>query len=64
MMAVLGTVEMAMRDAGMKVKPGSGVAAAGEYYRKNAKKIKKFGATQAPREARVATKKKTKRKSK
>lgn len=58
MMAVLGTVEMAMRDAGMKVKAGSGVAAAGEYYRKTAKKIKKFGATKAPREARVASKKK------
>ncbi len=58
MMAVLGSVEMAMNDAGMKIKPGSGVAAAEEYYRKTAKKIKKFGATQAPREARTATKKK------
>ncbi len=58
MMAALGTVEMAMNDAGMKIKPGSGVGAAEEYYRKTAKKIKKFGATKAPREARVATKKK------
>ena len=58
MMAVLGTVEMAMRDAGMRVKPGSGVAAAGEYYRKNAKKIVQFGVAKAPREARVAVKKK------
>ena len=56
MMAVLGTVEMAMRDAGMNVKPGSGVAAAGEYYRKNAKKIKKFGTAKAPREARTGVK--------
>ena len=63
MMAVLGTVEMAMLDAGMKIKPGSGVAAAGEYYRKTAKKIKPFGTAKAPREARVAVKKKvTKRK--
>jgi alanine-glyoxylate transaminase/serine-glyoxylate transaminase/serine-pyruvate transaminase len=64
MMAVLGTVEMAMNDAGMKIKPGSGVAAAEEYYRKTAKKINKFGATKAPREARTATKKRTPRKRK
>jgi len=57
MMAVLGVVEMAMRDAGMNVKPGSGVAAAGEYYRKTAKKIKKFGSTKAPREARTTVNK-------
>ncbi len=65
MMAVLGTVEMAMRDAGMRIKPGSGVAAAGEYYRKTAKEIKKFGSAKPPREARTATKKqKAKSKSK
>ncbi len=64
MMAALGTVEMAMRDAGMNVKPGSGVAAAGEYYRKTAKKIKPFGAAKTPREARAAVKKKTTKRSK
>lgn len=58
MMAVLGTAEMAMRDAGMRVKPGSGVAAAGEYYRKTAKTIKKFGPTSTPRKARTSVKKK------
>ena len=41
MMAALGTVEMALLDAGIKIKPGSGVAAAGEYWRKTGKKIKK-----------------------
>jgi len=53
-----------MRDAGMNVKPGSGVAAAGEYYRKTAKKIKPFGAAKAPRVARAAVKKKTTKRSK
>jgi alanine-glyoxylate transaminase/serine-glyoxylate transaminase/serine-pyruvate transaminase len=33
--------EMAMRDAGMKVTPGSGVAAAQEYWRSNAKPLEK-----------------------
>ncbi len=56
MMAALGTVEMAMNDAGMRIKPGSGVAAAEEYYRKTAKKIKNFSAPKAP-----AKKKKAKR---
>jgi len=38
MMAALGGVEMAMRDAGIRIKPGSGVGAAVEYYRSTAKK--------------------------
>ena len=38
--ALAGT-EMAMRDAGMPVTPGSGVGAASEYYRKTAPKAKK-----------------------
>ncbi len=63
MMAALGTVEMALLDAGIKIKPGSGVAAAGEYYRKTGKKIKKYGSAKAPRETRVAKKKATKRKA-
>jgi alanine-glyoxylate transaminase/serine-glyoxylate transaminase/serine-pyruvate transaminase len=33
--------EMAMRDVGMKVTPGSGVAAAQEYWRSNAKPLEK-----------------------
>ena len=63
MMAALGTVEMALLDAGIKIKPGSGVAAAGEYWRKTGKKIKKYGSAKAPRETRVAKKKATKRKA-
>ena len=64
MMAALGTVEMALLDAGIKIKPGSGVAAAGEYWRKTGKKIKKYGSAKAPRETRVAKKKVTKRTAK
>jgi alanine-glyoxylate transaminase/serine-glyoxylate transaminase/serine-pyruvate transaminase len=33
--------EMAMRDVGMKLTPGSGVAAAAEYWRSNAKPLEK-----------------------
>jgi alanine-glyoxylate transaminase/serine-glyoxylate transaminase/serine-pyruvate transaminase len=33
--------EMAMRDVGMKITPGSGVAAAQEYWRSNAKPLEK-----------------------
>ena len=33
--------EMAMQDAGVKVTPGSGVAAAQEYWRSNARKLEK-----------------------
>ena len=33
--------EMAMRDVGMKITPGSGVAAAEEYWRSTAKKLEK-----------------------
>ena len=58
MMAALGTVEMALLDAGIKIKPGSGVAAAGEYYRKNGKKIKKFAAPKAPAKKKAPVKKK------
>ena len=63
MMAALGTVEMALLDAGIKIKPGSGVAAAGAYYRKTGKKIKKFAApkTSGPKSP---AKKKAKTKSK
>lgn len=43
MLAALGGVEMAMRDAGMKVKPGSGVAKAVEYYCDTARPIKAMG---------------------
>ena len=64
MMAALGTVEMALLDAGIKIKPGSGVAAAGEYYRKTGKKIKKFAAPKAPAKKMAPAKKKaTKRKA-
>ena len=35
-LSALATVEMAMRDAGLKIKPGSGVAAALEYFRATA----------------------------
>ena len=44
MMSALGGVEMAMRDAGIKFKAGSGVGAAVEYYRSTAKAIPAFGA--------------------
>jgi alanine-glyoxylate transaminase/serine-glyoxylate transaminase/serine-pyruvate transaminase len=49
MMAALGGVEMAMRDAGIRIKPGSGTGAAGEYYRKTAKAIPAFKAPAAPK---------------
>ena len=67
MMAALGGVEMAMRDAGMKVRPGSGVAKAVEYYCDTArgkKKIPAFGAAKGPRETavkKVAPKRKVKK---
>jgi len=59
MMAALGTVEMALLDAGIKIKPGSGVAAAGAYYRKTGKKIKKFSAPKAKPKAKRTVKRKT-----
>ena len=37
----LAGAEMAMRDAGMKITPGSGVAAAQEYWRSTAKPLEK-----------------------
>lgn len=43
MLAALGGVEMAMRDAGMKVRPGSGVAKAVEYYCDTARPIRAMG---------------------
>ena len=61
MMAALGTVEMALLDAGIKIKPGSGVAAAGEYYRKTGKKIKKFAAPKAPAKKKAKKTKATKK---
>lgn len=36
LLAGLAGAEMAMRDIGMHIEPGSGVAAAGEYYRRTA----------------------------
>ena len=56
MLAALGGVEMAMRDAGMRVKAGSGVGAAINYYRSTAKDIPAFKAAKAPREARAKKK--------
>jgi alanine-glyoxylate transaminase/serine-glyoxylate transaminase/serine-pyruvate transaminase len=35
LMAAIAGAEMAMLDCGMKVTPGSGVAAAGEYWRQH-----------------------------
>jgi len=35
LMAGIAGAEMAMLDCGIKVKPGSGAAAASEYWRKN-----------------------------
>ena len=66
MIAALGGVEMAMRDAGMKVKPGSGVSKAIEYYCDTApnKKIPAFGAAKAPREAQVKKSTRSARKKK
>jgi alanine-glyoxylate transaminase/serine-glyoxylate transaminase/serine-pyruvate transaminase len=37
----LAGAEMAMRDAGVKIEPGSGVAAAEEYWRRTAPKLEK-----------------------
>lgn len=64
MMAALGGVEMAMRDAGMRIKPGSGVGAAVEYYRSTAKDIPAFKAAGTPKEARAKKKASTRRKRK
>ncbi|MFK8028525.1 MAG: aminotransferase class V-fold PLP-dependent enzyme [Gammaproteobacteria bacterium] len=60
MMAALGGVEMAMRDAGIRIKPGSGTGAACEYYRKTAKAIPAFKAPAAPK---TKAKRKAKRKT-
>ena len=62
MMAALGGVEMAMRDAGIRIKPGSGTGAAGEYYRKTAKAIPAFKAPAAPK-TKPKAKRKTRRKT-
>ncbi len=64
MMAALGGVEMAMRDAGMRIRPGSGTGAACEYYRSTAKAIPAFKAAKAPKEARVKKKTTTRRRRK
>jgi alanine-glyoxylate transaminase/serine-glyoxylate transaminase/serine-pyruvate transaminase len=40
--AIAGS-EMAMRDAGIQVTPGSGIAAAGEYWRETAKPLAPHG---------------------
>ncbi len=41
LLGALAGSEMAMRDVGIKVTPGSGVAAAAEYYRSTAKPLEK-----------------------
>jgi hypothetical protein len=41
LMGALAGAEMAMRDVGIKVTPGSGVAAAGEYWRSTAAQLSK-----------------------
>jgi alanine-glyoxylate transaminase/serine-glyoxylate transaminase/serine-pyruvate transaminase len=41
LMGAIAGAEMAMRDVGMKVTPGSGVAAAGEYWRSTATPLSK-----------------------
>ena len=64
MMAALGGVEMAMRDAGIRIKPGSGTGAACEYYRKTAKAIPAFKAPAATKTKRTTKRKTTKRKAK
>ena len=64
MMAALGGVEMAMRDAGIRIKPGSGTGAACEYYRKTAKAIPAFKAPAAPKAKRATKRKTTKRRAK
>ena len=63
MMAALGGVEMAMRDAGIRIKPGSGTGAACEYYRKTAKSIPAFKAPAAPKAKRKAKRKTAKRRT-
>ena len=39
LMSAISGAEMAMRDVGINVVPGSGVAAAQEFYRQNAPKL-------------------------
>jgi alanine-glyoxylate transaminase / serine-glyoxylate transaminase / serine-pyruvate transaminase len=51
----LGGAEMAMRDAGVKVTPGSGVAAAEEYWRRTAKPLPKRDLPPRAPDARPAT---------
>jgi alanine-glyoxylate transaminase / serine-glyoxylate transaminase / serine-pyruvate transaminase len=51
----LGGAEMAMRDAGIKVTPGSGVAAAEEYWRRTAKPLPKRDLPPRAPDARPAT---------
>jgi alanine-glyoxylate transaminase/serine-glyoxylate transaminase/serine-pyruvate transaminase len=41
LVGAIGGAEMAMRDAGIKVTPGSGVAAAQEYWRSTAAPLSK-----------------------
>jgi alanine-glyoxylate transaminase / serine-glyoxylate transaminase / serine-pyruvate transaminase len=41
LLGALAGSEMAMRDVGIKVTPGSGVAAAAEFYRASAKQLEK-----------------------
>jgi alanine-glyoxylate transaminase/serine-glyoxylate transaminase/serine-pyruvate transaminase len=41
LLSAIAGAEMAMRDVGIQVTPGSGVAAAEEYYRKTAKPLEK-----------------------
>jgi alanine-glyoxylate transaminase/serine-glyoxylate transaminase/serine-pyruvate transaminase len=41
LLGAIGGSEMAMRDVGMKITPGSGVAAAAEYWRSTAPKLSK-----------------------
>jgi alanine-glyoxylate transaminase/serine-glyoxylate transaminase/serine-pyruvate transaminase len=41
LMGAIAGAEMAMRDVGMKITPGSGVAAAGEYWRTTAAPLSK-----------------------
>jgi len=57
MMAALGGVEMAMIDAGLKIKPGSGVGAAVRYYCKTKNKIKPVGGS-GSRDTRIKKKRK------
>ncbi len=48
LLGALAGAEMAMRDAGIKVAPGSGVAAAAEYYRSTAAPLAPRTQAQAP----------------